>query len=450
MMRVCAAVLPAAALALGLAACATVPGGADPAAARMRGEPDNLILLTVANPLQPVADRAGSTPRGYDSVPSYAAGGSALAAVAAIEKRYGLSEVAGWPILPLQVHCVVLQVPEGLSREALLQRLSQDPQVSLAQPLQNFSTLSAPPVGAVSGATYNDPYVGLQRGFARIDAAEAQQWSRGEGVRVAVIDTGMDSVHPDLLGRVEVLRNFVDDDKQQFAADRHGTEIAGVIAADANNREGIVGVAPGVRILAFKSCWQLMPGADGAQCNSFTLAQALTVAIESGAQVINLSLGGPADPLLAQLAAYAIQRGIVVVGAMPGNGRADGFPVGVPGVIAVDAIESVNQNPGEHGGPTVLRAPGREVLTLTPGGHYDFVSGSSLAAAHVSGAVALLLAANSRLDPAAVYSLLNRTSSSDGGSVAINVCAALAVLRPNGSCSARHAAPADGDSALAH
>jgi len=407
-------------LALCLAACAAVPGAADPAAARMRETPASLILLTVANPAQPVTQHAGSTLRGYDSMPLYAPSGSASAEVAAIEQDYGLRQVAAWPIAPLQVHCVVLEVPAGSSRDETLARLARDPRVSLAQPLQTFGTLSA---------GYNDPYFGLQRGFAQIDAADAQQWSQGNGVRVAVIDTGMDSVHPDLQGRVEAQRNFVDDDSQQFAADRHGTEVAGVIAADANNREGIVGVAPGVHILALKACWQMQPRADGAQCNSFTLAQALTIAIESGARVINLSLGGPADPLLAQLVDYALKRGIVVVGAVPPDGRTDGFPVGVPGVIAVDAIERPSAS------AAVLHAPGREVLTLTPGGHYDFVSGSSLAAAHVSGAVALLLALNSHLDAAAVYSLLSHTSVSNGAGVtAINVCAALALLRPEGAC----------------
>ena len=69
--------------------------------------------------------------------------------------------------------------------------------------LQTFATLSA---------GYNDPYFGLQRGFAQIDAGDAQQWSRGDGVRVAVIDTGVDSAHPDLHGRIETRRNFVHED----------------------------------------------------------------------------------------------------------------------------------------------------------------------------------------------------------------------------------------------
>ncbi|MDB5986847.1 MAG: serine protease, partial [Nevskia sp.] len=161
----------------------------------------------------------------------------------------------------------------------------------------------------------------------------------------------------------------------------------------------------------------------------------------AGVRVINLSLGGPADPLLSQLVGYAIKRGIVVVGAVPPSGRIDGFPVGVAGVIAVTDLEQAVVG-------KVLRAPGSEVLTLVPGGHYDFVSGSSLAAAHVSGAAALLLQVNPRLDPAAVYDLLSRTSVSvDSSGGAINVCAALAMLRPEGSCVAQAIAganPSDG------
>ncbi len=415
MMRRACAVL----LVCWLAGCAALPdGGGDAAASapRMRNDAALLILLTVANPVQAVALHAGSSLRGYDGMPLYAESESARATLAALEHDYGLREIAGWPIQPLQVHCVVLEIPAGGSREEMLARLGRDPRVSLAQPLQTFGTL---------GAGYNDPYFGLQRGFAQIDAADAQQWSRGEGVRVAVIDTGLDSAHPDLQGRIQARRNFVDDDARQFDADRHGTEVAGIIAADANNREGIVGVAPGVRILALKACWQVQPLADGAQCNSFTLAQALTIAIDSGARVINLSLGGPADPLLRQLVEYAYKRGVVVVGAVPPDGRTDGFPVGVPGVIAVDTAER------PVAGAAVLRAPGREVLTLTPGGHYDFVSGSSLAAAHVSGAVALLLALEPRLDATAVQNLLLRT-----GNGSINVCAAVAALRPASACGA--------------
>jgi hypothetical protein len=409
--------VPALLLAAVLSGCSSVPTRTSNGNAlqQMQQFEARMVLVTVKNPLEPAPVRAASGLRGYDTLPVYAASERARATSAAIAAQYDLQNVAEWPITALRVHCLVYKAPEGRSREQILATLARDPRVQLAQPLQHFTTLAS---------AYNDPYVGLQRGFAQIDAAGAQQWSLGEGVRVAVIDTGLDAAHPDLLGRIETQRNFVDENPLQFAADRHGTEVAGVIAADANNHEGIVGVAPAVRILALKACWQLDAGNDVAQCNSFTLAKALAIAIDSGARIINLSLGGPPDPLLTQLLSYAVGRGIVIVGAVPPDGHVDGFPIGVPGVIAVDTLE----HPAAAG--AALHAPGREVLTLTPGGHYDFVSGSSLAAAHVTGAVALLLSTDHRLDAGAVYELLKRTSTgSEGAGRTINVCAALAAVR---------------------
>ena len=384
---------------------------------QMRHEPERLIVVAVANPSASVATHAGSTLRGYDGAPSYAASGKARAIVAALAADYQLSQVAAWPIAPLELHCVVFRIPERTSRDALLDKLARDPRVRLSQPLQTFGTLD-------SG--YNDPYVGLQRGFATIDAAGAQQWSRGDGISVAVIDTGIDITHPDLKGRVALQRNFVDDDEAQFNRDRHGTEVAGIIAAIANNHEGIVGVAPGVHILALKACWQAQAPDNGARCNSFTLALALTAAFDAGARVINLSLGGPADPLLAQLVEYGLKHGAIVIAAVPPEGRLDGFPLATTGVIAVDIADQVAVN---H---AVLHAPGRDILTLTPGGHYDFASGSSLAAAHVTGTVALLLSSGVSLDAAAARELLSRTSSANAES--INACAALAALKNNGGC----------------
>jgi hypothetical protein len=387
---------------------------------QMRDATDQLVVITVRNPAEPIPVRAASGLRGYDAVPTYQESDQARAALADLASRYQLREIAAWPIHALHVDCEVFRIESTEARDVLLARLARDPSVGLAQPLQTFDTYS-------SG--YNDPYFGLQRGFARIDAADAQLWSRGDGVRVAVIDTGLDATHPDLQGRIELQRNFVDANGSQFSADRHGTEVAGIIGADANNHEGIVGVAPEARILALKACWQLDARSDSAQCNSFTLAKALAIAIDSGARIINLSLGGPPDPLLTQLLGYALSRGIIVVGAVPPDGRLDGFPVGVAGVIAADTLE----HPAAEGG--ALRAPGQEVLTLTPGGHYDFVSGSSLAAAHVSGAVALLLSADSKLSTASVYGLLKRTSAAGAdGNQAINVCAALAAVRNSGQC----------------
>jgi subtilisin family serine protease len=343
--------------------------------------------------------------------------------VAAVARDHGLRELAGWPIRPLRLHCVVLSVPEGRSRDELLAMLARDARVALAQPLQSFATYG-------DDGAYNDPYVGLQVGFREVDAAEAHRGSRGQGVRIALIDTGVDVAHPDLQGRIDAVRNFVDRDAAQFARDRHGTEVAGVIAALANNRQGIVGIAPEARVSVLKACWH-SAGAGSARCNSFTLAQALAAALDDGARIVNLSLGGPPDELLQRLVALAVQRGRIVVGAVPPDGSLAGFPLNVPGVIAVSAASGGTQGPGQ-----ALRAPGRDILTLQPGGGYDFHSGSSLAAAHASAAAALLLAADPTLDAPRVRALLE-ASRSPGTGGSINACLALRPLRAGLPCGAR-------------
>jgi hypothetical protein len=382
-----------------------------------------LIIVALADH-RSAPPAVGSTPRaGYRRSAGYAAGLGAEAAAAELERDYGLQPQAAWLIAPLRLHCLLYRIAPGTDRARVLAQLARDPRVQLAQPQQQFETLAEPvALKASARPGYNDPYVGLQRGFEAMGVAEAQRWSRGEGVRVALIDTGLDAAHPDLQGRVASQRDFVGPAHAALpGGEHHGTQLAGVIAAVANNRMGIVGVAPQAQLLSYRACWETPRG--GARCDSFTLAQALAAAIAADADIINLSLGGPADPLLARLTAYALQRGSWVVGAMPPGGRGDGFPVGVPGVLAVDSSDADPPAPDRH----ALAAPGREILTLSPGGSYDFASGSSLAAAHVTGTLALLRALDARHGAASLRG-------PDGG--AVNACAAVQRLRSLAVCSA--------------
>ncbi len=141
-------------------------------------------------------------------------------------------------------------------------------------------------------------------------------------------------------------------------------------------------MAPEVKIIALKACWQLDAGADGARCNSFTLAKALVAAMDEGAQVVNLSFAGPPDPLLASLVESGLQRGVVFVGSVspPPQSDLSGFPR--RGCRCAGGRLLPKSRPPKTG---VLLAPGNEILTLMPDGHYDFASGSSLATAHVTG-----------------------------------------------------------------
>jgi hypothetical protein len=412
-------------LALIASACSNTPVRIESRAFTDQVSPsaDHFIIAAVDNEPAVFVARAGSTPRGYDSVAIYGPSPAARQMMRALEKDYGLREVSAWPIDPLHMHCAVLEIPEGADRKTLLAALAQDRRIKLAEPLQSFATRTEP---------YNDPYVGLQRGFRQMDVAEAHPWSRGDGVRVAIIDTGADTEHPDLRGNIAAATNFVDADDGQFRHDRHGTEMAGVIAAVANNGQGIVGIAPSARLLLFKACWQARLDADAARCNSFTLARALVAAFDAHAQIINLSLAGPADPLLTDLIREGLRRGMLFVGAAPADmSQGNEGLLHQPGVIEV--ASAGNQSPLG----SALYAPGREILTLLPGGHYDFASGDSIATAQVSGVLALLLAKKAGLSAADAYRLLRDTSAHPdgaGGGTLIDACAAMISLIGHGFC----------------
>ena len=395
-----------------LLACLICGGGG------VAGAEPSTIIVALADPGQALPAVGGLPRAGYGRGAGYASGLGTEATAEALARDYGLTRQDAWTIAPLQLFCLLFQLPAGADQAAVLAALAADPRVQLAQPLNSFETLAEP----APAVAYNDPYVGLQRGFEAMGVAEAQRFTQGEGVRVALIDTGLDAAHPDLQGRVVSQRDFVGPAHPAGAAgERHGTQMAGVLAAVANNRVGIVGVAPQAQLLALRACWEIANPPGAARCDSFTLARALGAAIAADPDIINLSLGGPADPLLARLADYAMQRGIIVVGALPPGGRQSGFPVSVKGVLAVGSSDDIAAASG-------LSAPGRDILTLLPGGGYDFASGSSLAAAQISGAVALLRALAPKLTGEQARRWLA------GAAGAANACAAVRQLRTSATC----------------
>ena len=250
---------------------------------------------------------------------------------------------------------------------------------------------------------------------------QCAQSSLGRGVDVALVDTGVDVAHPDLKGRIRRAHNLVDDNAVAFNQDRHGTEVAGVIAAVGGNHLGIVGVAPQAKLSVYKACWHAA-GTGVARCNTFTLAKALAALSDTDIRIINLSLGGPSDLLLEQLLQVLLEQDRIVVVAMPPNGRVEGFPAATSGVIVVGSAKESEAPAG------VMTAPGKDILTTEPNGRYDFASGSSLAAAHVSGIAALLLSLSPDIDVRSVGAILRRSSAIPGGSRQVNAAAAIAAL----------------------
>jgi subtilisin family serine protease len=416
-------------LALGLAAAALLLGGAASAASppvlsppEVRSTPTQFIVVAVANPVTGRPGAVGGTAHGYGGSTNYRVSASATTALREIARQFSLTLVSEWPIEQLQMHCVLLRIPPGTTREAMIGRLKADKRVLIAQPLNDFATTAT-----------DDPYARLQSNVSALDVVEAHNFSRGAGIRVAVIDTGVDTLHPDLAGRTQVVRNYIDNDDTSFRNDRHGTQVAGLIAAAANNGIGIVGVAPDVRLMVYKACWQPSASVAG-RCNSFTIAQALADALTAKAQVINLSLVGPRDPLLEALVVKATESGSIVVGAFSDD-PALGFPAQLPQVLAVAEAE---KSMGSEGADGILRAPARDIVTLVPNGHYDFASGSSLATAQISGVVALLLARNQKLGITRIRELLTESTekhdTTHGQFLSVNACTALVQVVRGASC----------------
>jgi subtilisin family serine protease len=349
--------------------------------------------------------------------------------------EYGLDQVGAFPLTSLGVQCVVFQVSENRPLDDVLAQLTVDPRVESVQQNQFFQGLAGLP---------GDPYASLQYGPHAVGADRAHAWVTGRGVRVAVVDTGVDTNHPDLRDRVVKTINFVEGGEKTFTSDQHGTAVAGVIGARADNGMGIYGIAPDADLLAVKACWHRQPGTMEAWCSSWTLAKAIDFAIVERVKVLNLSLSGPPDPLLRRLIVKAMsEQSITVVAAvMEREDPALSFPASLSTVIAVvasDAQGRVRAGVGKH--PTALAAPGVEILTTAPNGAYDFLSGSSFATAHVSGIVALLLEGNPQLSPQEVKDLLvdsgHPVNGNDPETVSLRLVDACAALRRvvRGSCS---------------
>ena len=368
------------------------------------------IVVAFAN--EPLADPgpAGTTGSRYGGA-GYRVGQSAQRQAHKVATAYGLREVTSWPIQVLSMHCVVFEISNGRPMADVLAELTKDSRVVLAQPLQEFHTLTAPgatagaattsaasPASATApaGAPYNDPLYDLQTNMTALGIARAHERTQGAGVRIALIDTGVDLDHPDLRGASLHSQSFIDR-RVSPGSLRHGTAMAGLIVAVANNHLGIVGIAPRAHIEVLEACWQLAPGSDAATCNTFTLARALAAALASGATLVNLSFAGPADPLLAALVQTGLKRGVTFVGAAAPDAP---FPTAIPGVVTAAGTE---QPPPA----AALAAPSQHVLTLRPGGEYDFEAGTSVAAAEITAVLALLVSASpTRLPTATLVSLL--------------------------------------------
>lgn len=237
-------------------------------------------------------------------------------------------------------------------------------------------------------------------GVHRIGAGIAHQAGIvGAGVKVAVLDTGIDYTHPDLAANYAGGWDFVNNDADPMDDCGHGTVVAGSLAATADGA-GVVGVAPAVRLYALK----VMGPTSGPRCAGAwsVILAGIDWAAQHGMQITNNSYGGTVpSATAAQAYANAMARGVLHVAAAMNEGNCDGtgdtvgFPAGYRSVIAVANITAADErNCTSSTGPAVeMAAPGTQIFTTASGGGYRFANGTSLASPHVAGVAALLAGA---------------------------------------------------------
>jgi subtilisin family serine protease len=262
--------------------------------------------------------------------------------------------------------------------------------------------------------TPNDPKYPQQYGPQLISAPQAWDVQRGsDNIVVAVVDTGVDYNHDDLYGRVIKGYDFVNRDSDPMDDQGHGTHCAGIIGATLNNGVGIAGIAQ-TSIMAVK-----VLDYQGSGYYSW-IASGIRYAVDNGADVISMSLGGPSSDSTMQSACdYAQSRGVLVVAAAGNDyGGPVSYPAKYDSVMAVSAIDSSNRLASySNVGPEIeVCAPGSSVLSCYPGDQYKSMSGTSMACPHVAGVAGLVFSENPYLSNNDVRNILCDTATDLGSS----------------------------------
>lgn len=315
--------------------------------------------------------------------------------------RFGLDQLDDYPLPALGVHVYIFEAATDAQLRRVMPELQQQPDVQNVERMSLYRTeavsVPSPVPPALPPGDRTDPLAPLQiiPGEALRDL---HQLSTGEGVTIVVIDTGIDSDHEDLAGADLLTRDLVND-RPYVPPENHATAIAGLILAQPN-AVGLRGIAPDARVIVLRACWQEFE-LDAAFCNTFTLAKALSAALEADADIVNLSLTGPMDPLLSQLVARLVENNIIVVAANRDERDQGLFPSALPGIIAATSRPLLARNPGP------VFAPGADVLSLLPADRYGLHDGSSISAAQVAGIASLFRARDRSISAAVVQSLLH-------------------------------------------
>jgi subtilisin family serine protease len=358
-----------------------------------------LVLFTLLGPasaVEPGGSKASRQARRFEPgevLVKFATGVSSSQAASLAAK--GLAIAGEIPSLDIKR----LTVPPG--QELMwIEELRGDPSLVFVEPNYLAHTAETIP---------DDPHYTEQWGLPRIRAPEAWDLTTGDDLVIAVIDTGVDLDHPDLVGKLwanadEFPDNGLDDDGNGYVDDSrgwdfvnadaepqddywHGSHVAGIAAADTDNGQGVAGVSWGARIMPLKA---LNASGEG---NYADVASAIVYAADNGARILNLSLGGEDySTTLAEAVGYARQRGCLLAAAAGNDKGAVLYPAANSGVLAVVATDEGDRRwyRSNHGPEVDIAAPGADIYSTTLDDAYLSASGTSTATPHTSGLAALV------------------------------------------------------------
>ncbi len=334
-------------------------------------------------------------------------------------------------IKPLGVE--VIKVPDGISVKDYIKELAKDPTIEYVEPnyirkitlseesfaenskfdLQDYLAQKIKPsVVKTASRMFNDPDMKLQYGLDNINADKAWSTTTGNSeVIIAVVDTGVDLSHPDLQENLVNGYSTVKGTSSPNDDNGHGTHVAGIVAALSNNSRGVAGLAPKCKVMPIKV---LSAKGDG---NDSDIAEGVVWAVDHGAKIINLSLGGSgAGRTLENAMLYAYNSNVLVIAAMGNNGKkVKTYPAAFKNIIAVGATDIKNKiAPFSNYGEWIsVSAPGLKIHSTFPtykvelsrynlSSSYAVLSGTSMAVPFVAGLAALIMSKNKDLNRAEV------------------------------------------------
>ena len=300
-------------------------------------------------------------------------------------------------VLPsVTVH--LYRLPPNLSVREAITRLEASPAVVNAQPNYLYTTAQSE-----SGAKLP------QFGNDMVSLSDAHARTTGANTRIGIIDTAVDSSHAELANTTIASFDVTDGASN---VDPHGTSVAGILAANAK----LIGVAPDAQIVSIAAFSTDASGTT--QGNTWTIMEALNVAVDQRVDVLNMSFAGPPDPLFERAMQGAQRENMIPVAAAgnDGPGAATRYPAGYDTVVSVTATDSQNAvyAKANTGGHIDFAAPGVDLLVLGNGSAFRTTSGTSMATAYISGIVALTLSANPGADIARLRSLLENSATDLG------------------------------------